>query len=249
MRKLLTVCSTLGLLLCAAGAQAQDRPFVPLPEGQTLLNVSATERTQVQQDTLIASMNVTKNGADPRTIQNEINTLMQQALVKAKAVNGIEVSNGQYYVYQDAPEPPPAPMKERSEKRTPLWHGTQSIELKGKQADDILKVAGELQDMGLVMNGLNYTLSPAKADEAQESLMESALAKVRQKAERAAKALGKTKVELSEVSVDAVNNVMPMMRMSMKAEMAPAAEMQPPSAEPGMADIELTVSARALLKP
>ena len=77
MRKLLTVCSTLGLLLCAAGAQAQDRPFVPLPEGQTLLNVSATERTQVQQDTLIASMNVTKNGADPRTIQNEINTLMQ----------------------------------------------------------------------------------------------------------------------------------------------------------------------------
>ncbi len=251
MRMTLVRCLMLGAVMAASSAQAQDRPPPPpLPEGQTILNVSATEHTQVQQDTLIASLNVTKDGPDAAAIQNDINVLMQQALAKAKAVTGIQVSNGQYYVYQDNPVPPQPLQKNGQPKAPSVWHGAQSIELKGTQAEAILKLTGELQAMGLTVNNLLYTLSPEKSDEAQESLMEQALIKVKKKAERAAAALGKSKVALAEITVDSTSNAMPMMRMAAPmADMQAANEAQAPSAEPGMADIDLTVSARALLKP
>ena len=103
--------------------------------------------------------------------------------------------------------------------------------------------------MGLMMSGMSYTLSPDKADAVKDSLMEDALSKVRARAERAAKALGKTGTELVEITVDANTDFpRPMMAM-MKGGMEAADAMATPSAEPGQSEITLTVSARAVLKP
>lgn len=236
---------TVATLLMTTPVMAQDvMKAVPLPIGQTLLNISATERLQVPQDLLIASLRIEKTGPDAKAVQNDVNTLMKAAADKAKAVTGVKVSTGGYYVYEETPQPTkeiPKPKKS--------WRASQSLEIKGTGADDILKLSGELQDMGLLMGGLNYTLSPEKMDEVKDSMMESALAKLKTRAERAAKAMNKASTELIEVNVEAndmIQSPRPMMYAMAKSD---SAEMAAPTAEPGETEITLTVSAKALLKP
>lgn len=79
--------------------------------------------------------------------------------------------------------------------------------------------------------------------------MEAALAKVKARAERAAKAMGKNRTDLVEVSVDAADNPIhpPMMMRAMAIDGA-MEKSAAPTAEPGETEITLTISARALLK-
>lgn len=216
--------------------------------GETILNISATERMQVPQDLLQASLRIEKESADPKAVQAAINEAMLRAVETTKQVSTVDVSTGQYYVYQYDPNPQPNPMK-TGQKPMLKWRGSQTIDLQSTSADDLIKLAGTLQEAGLIMNNLSYTLSPEKADEAKDSLMEAALAKVKARAERAAKAMGKNRTDLVEVSVDAADNPIhpPMMMRAMAIDGA-MEKSAAPTAEPGETEITLTISARALLK-
>jgi predicted secreted protein len=98
---------------------------------------------------------------------------------------------------------------------------------------------------------MSYTLSPDKAQATQESLMESALEKLGKKADRAAKALGKSDADLLEVNVDSGGYYPQPMMMHANMEMADSSmgKMAAPVAAPGQTEITMTVSAKALLKP
>jgi predicted secreted protein len=251
MRKLFLQTLLLTVFAVPALAQAQAVP-APLPgPGETIVNLSATEHGNVQQDLLTASLNVERQNANPRTVQNEVNTLMQKAAAKAKAVPGVEVSTGQYYVYPVDSEPvvqPDGTTKIAKKPRT--WRANQTLELRSTQPDALLPLTGDLQDMGLNVQNLSYTLSPEKEEQAKDALLESALAKLKAKAERTAKALGKSHADLVEVNIDSSYNPPPMMPMMARAmTMSAKADMAAPTAEAGSNDITLTVSARAVLKP
>ncbi|WP_435640077.1 SIMPL domain-containing protein [Micavibrio aeruginosavorus] len=247
MRALILPALALATFAFTPAAFAQDTTRLPAA-GETLLNVSASERLEVQQDLLIANLRVEMEGTDPAILQNEINTIMKNAVDKAKAVTDVKTSTDGYYVYPYDPNPQPVE-KGVTPKKEQKWRGSQGITISGKNPQALLELAGELQSMGLVMGGLNYTLSPEATETARDSLMEAALAKVQAKAERAGKALGKTKVELVEVSVDAAmpSYPQPMMMRAMASDGA-MEKGAAPTAEPGMSEITLTVTARALLK-
>lgn len=229
-------------------ALAMDSEFMKLPPpGASIINLSATERVQLPQDLLIASLRIEVEGADPRDLQNKINDSMKTALEKAAASPEVKAVTDQYNIYQYEPD-------DRSEPRPrgeTLWRGTQGLTLSGKNADAILKLAGELQDAGFLMNGLSYTLSTEKADEARDALMEKTLASLMERARRAAKALGKGTVELVEANVDAAMPLYPgpMLKTMAMGEMADAQPMQDPSASPGETEVSLTVTASILIRP
>lgn len=238
------------MLLLTAPAMAQDyKTILDMPAGSTLVNLSATEQVEVEQDLLVASLRFEAQNDDPKVLQDQINEIMTKALAKAKSAKDVKVSTQQYYVYPYDYDPNPQPL-ERGElpgklKRT--WRGQQGIDLKSKKADDLLKLTGELQELGLTMSGLNYMVSPELLEETQESLLEAALLKLKSKADRTAKALGKTSSELLQVNVDIGGYYpQPMMAMAgadMRMEKATA-----PVAAPGESQITLTVSAQAMLK-
>lgn len=253
MRK--TILTSLALLTLGstAPALAQNGPksALDLPPGQALVNLSATERVEVQQDLLVATLQYERENKNPRALQDEINTVMKKAVERAKADKDIKVSTQQYYVYMYEPpvlHPETGQPRKKSEK---IWRGSQGISLESKSADALLELTGELQDMGLTMQGLTYTISPELLETTHDSLLENALAKLKAKAERAGRALGKSQADLIEVNVDTGGfypQPMPMMReMAMDASSQKA--MAAPVAEPGRSDISMTVSARALLKP
>ena len=103
------------------------------------------------------------------------------------------------------------------------------------------------QEKGFVMGGLDYSLSPEVAAQIQDEMLEAALEKLTARAQRAAKALGKSKAELKEINTQ--GNYLPQARMSYaRMELLDDGGMEPPSASPGETTITMTVSAKALLR-
>lgn len=244
----------LGLALTSAmafPALAQETQIVQLPEGHTALNFSATEQVEVEQDMLVASLRIQSEAKDPKEVQNTINEAMQKAVEAARKVPSIKVETGQYYVHPDYRHinRPDGTHEQLLDK----WRGTQTITLKGKVADDVLTVAGQLQDMDFLMNGLNYQLSPEKAEQVRDGLMEVTIESLTERARRVAAALGKSNVDIVEINVDAHMPPRPypvMYARSAKMEMAAAdAAMAAPTAEAGETTISMTISARAIIKP
>ncbi len=232
------------LLLLSVPTQAQDyKTLLDIPEGGTLVDLSATERVEVEQDLLTATLRYETENSNPRALQNEINSHMKEALGIAQSVETVKTSTQGYNVYQYDPH--------RHKKSLPskkIWRGSQGIQLKSKNADDLLDLVGRIQGTGLTMNGLNYSVSPELLEETRNNLLEAALKKLQIKAKRTARALGKTKTALLHVTVDS-GGYSPTPMQGRAMAMSDMAKMAAPIAAPGQSNITLTVRANALLKP
>lgn len=243
-------------LLIPAPVKADD--IIKLAPGETLVNLSATERSLVEPDILSASLRIELEDASAEKVQDRINKAMQQGIAKAKDNKAADtvVSTGQYYVYQHEREPV-RPVSTDSkvppvEKPAPVWRGSQTISLEGKDAKTILQSVAELQKLGFSMGNLNYSLSPKKGDVERDKLTEAALKSLQERANRIAVALGRKQAVLMEISIDSAMPYARAPRMVMMASadaMGGAAEkMSTPVVEAGEVDISLTVNARAVLK-
>lgn len=208
------------------------------PEGQTLITLSVTERISVEQDLVVASLRVEVEDRDASVVQNRVNTTMAQALQLARDVDDVSQSTGFYNVYQYDRQP-------QGGRAETVWRGTQSLTLEGRDAQSLLALAGELQALGLIMNQLSYQLSTERADEVRDSLMEAAIARATEKAERAAAALGKSRVDIAVLEVDTSSDYSPPVMMRAMADTG-SREMTPPSAEPGETEVTLNVRIQAV---
>jgi predicted secreted protein len=237
MRVLAVITAVIWLPLIAVMAHSQQLGL--LPEGQTLITLSVTERMRVAQDLLLADLRIEVENRDQAVVQNSINSTMEQALRLARAVDGVEVATGHYGVYQ---------MNRQAPGGRPdiVWRGSQGINLQARDAQALLTLAGELQAMGFVMGQLSYQLSTEKADEVRDSMMESAIVRAREKAERATRALGKTSFDIASLDVDASSNYAPPMLMRSLA--ADSMEMASPVAEAGESEVMLTIRIQAVAR-
>lgn len=215
------------------------------PEGSIVLNLSANERMEIGQDLLVSNMRYEVVGKDTKEVQSKINGVMKKAVDEAKKVESVKVSTGSYNVYQNY-----RPVKDGDdEDRVKEWRGQQTLEVKGKNADDLLALVTKLQEMGLIMNNLSYTLSPERQESVRDKMMTNALKKLQARAQVAAKALGKSSVQFLEINTDGGMDYPRPVPMMARAEMAMAAsDMKEAVAEPGDTELNMTVSARILIK-
>ena len=102
-----------------AMAQIQD-PILAMPDGQVILNISATERREVEQDLLIANLSYVATNADARALQNEINEVMAEALKTARKVSDVKINTGSYQVHE----------RHKPRTKEKEWRGQQSMTLK-----------------------------------------------------------------------------------------------------------------------
>ena len=238
MKLLTTPVLALCVAIFALPVSAQDINL--LPEGQTLITLSVTERVSVEQDTLIATLRIERQNRNAQTLQREINAAMEEALNESEAVTNVKVSTGYYSVYQTNT----APQGGRPDQ---VWQGSQSITLEGKDAQSLLELAGEIQGMGFLMNNLSYTLSTERADEVRDGLMESAISRARANAERAAAAMGKTEVDIATLDIDAALGYSQPVMMARGMAMD-SMEKASPVAEAGESEVSLTVRIQAVAK-
>lgn len=150
------------------------------------------------------------------------------------------------------PTIPPRAIENIDQQIGNVWKGSQTIDLQSKDAKKLLEVVKKIQDSGFVMNGLSYSLSPELEETQKNELLVLALKKIKSKAELVSKTLDKSGYEIVDVNVDSSNNQQPpisMMGRAVGSEMMMGNTMTSPVAEPGETEVNLSVSARVLLKP
>ncbi|WP_218459929.1 SIMPL domain-containing protein [Rickettsia sp. TH2014] len=217
-------------------------------DDSSYLNIYVTQQMDVQEDLLISSVRIEKDGVDPKSVQNEINSIMAAAIKIAKQPD-INVSTGQYNIYQYDEEQNTSNKEKKVKKKK--WRGTQVLSLQSKSPEVLLSVIRQLQNEGLLIQSLNYTLSNDKRDAIRNSMIESAIAKLKQQAMRVAKALGQEYSRFTMINVDTglgARPPMPIYRNAIPALGVMSDVAMMPSAEPGTSTVSITVSATALFK-
>ena len=220
--------------LLALPARAAEPPAA---DG-TVLHLSEQAERPMARDQLRAVLRVEGTDSDAARLQAEINRRMAAAVAQAKAVAGITVETGGYYVYQTQAQGQP----------TGQWRGSAALTLTAHDAPALLKLAGELQQSGLTMSMLAYELTPEAARKAQDDLTAEALARLRQRAERVAGDLGLAVLRLRDLRVGNVGGLQPVPHLMM-ARAGASASAPPPVAEPGEATVTVSVDADIELGP
>jgi predicted secreted protein len=217
-----------GLAMATASAHAE-----------TLLRLSETATVMRHPDELDATLRAEATAPSPAQAQRQVNAAMEAALAEAKAVAGVTVSTGGYFVWRvgAAPLTPPE-----------HWQANQTLQLTSHDGAALLKLVGDLQQKGLAVGQLGWRLSEAATRTARAEATRQAIAGLRGRAEEAAALLDLRFDSFKEVNLD---NTRPqpfaprMMTMSAGA----SASAPPPSAEPADVSISATAEANVVLVP
>jgi predicted secreted protein len=215
-------------------------PLTPARADDTILRLSETATVMVVPDELAAALRAETTAPNAQDAQKRVNEMMRDAIAAAKKVDGVIVSSGGYNVWRVGPTPGD---------RVERWQAAQSLNLSGKDSAAMLKLVGELQQMGLAQGNLVWRLSRQTERTARQDATKQALSGLRGRADDAAEILGMKFASFKEVRLDSVAPppIMPRQAMTTRASMAAIA--QPPSAE--AEDMPVTASAEAdiVLKP
>jgi len=185
------------LLPIAAHAQGAEGGLAPLPADATLLHLSATGSVSATPDRLQADLLARAASSDPAAAQDAVNAAIARATRNAAAVAGVTARAGGYGVERDDPE------GGRTRPSSSRWSAHETLHLEAADAGALLGLAGRLQADGLLLEALAWTLSPARAADAQARATSAALAALRRDADTAARALGLHVVRMREVRLDA----------------------------------------------
>jgi predicted secreted protein len=240
------IATTVACLAFAWPAIAQNQfNLNTLEAGQLILNIDANETVSVEQDTLNVAMQYSEQNRDRNDLQNEINENMRNAQRILSETDNIDYTIQRYQVY-----PVNIDRNGRINPDNQVWQGQQYLNMNSMNAEALLVVTARLQQAGLTVVNMNYSLSSEKFEEVADSLMNSALQKLQARAEEAARSLNKSRAELVEVNVNSGQNFDMSERgfMSAMAASVPDA-MAVPVAQPGNSQVSLRVQARALLSP
>jgi predicted secreted protein len=218
-----------GLLLAAVPARAE-----------TLLRLSETATVMEHPDELDATLRAETTSASPAEAQRRVNATMADALTAAKAVAGVTVSTGGYFVWRVGPTP---------QDRTERWQANQSIELTSHDGAALLKLVGELQQKGLAVGQLGWRLSESATRAARAEATRKAIAALRGRAEEAAALLDLRFASFREVRLDNTRPPPIMPRAMMMSAASASVPATPPSAEAADVSISATADADVLLLP
>ena len=115
---------------------------------------------------------------------------MEKALAVVKDVEGINASTGNYQI-----TPVYTSVKSHRTRKIHHWEGTQQLVLEGTDQKLLGKLTAKIQPY-LVIKAMSYGVSPDRYRMLKERLLDEALARFQQRAERIAQAFGKKGYEL-----------------------------------------------------
>lgn len=232
----------LGLAVCdTAKAQTVQRT---LPDDATVVNLNESAERDVTPDTMRARLMAQASSEAAATAQASVNAAMAKALARAKAL-GLEVETGGYNTYQENP-PRPASLPPGAKPPAPVWRAQQSLILTATDDAKLLEAAGALQNEGLLLQELGYTVSRAQSRALQDELFNEALQRLTARAEKAAQALGMRFEGWARVGLNGGVIQRPVMMKSMA--MAAESRAAPPVAAAGEQTISVSVDGEAILR-
>lgn len=216
--------------------QAPPPPPMPHPRG-TELSFTVSDEAQATADTLIIHLSAKAENATPSSAQQQLNQRVNAAMKLLNAQSAIKSTADNYMVGEEY-----GPHNKHS------WVAQQSLTLSSQDREQLLAMTEKLQQLGLSIESMQWTLNPQLRETLEQQARLGALKKLRQQAENDATALGLSLVRLERVHIGGqgpINPLEPRPPMLMMAEMRSAAT--PPSSTAEVQTIRVTIHAQALL--
>lgn len=232
MKRFVAWAAVASCVAVATDARA-DQALTPQP----VLSVTASANRSVANDRMHALLRSEAESADVGQAASAVNAQMARALARAKAVRGVEVSTSGYTTYQVG-DPKQGVLR---------WRVTQSLKLTGGDFVALAALVSKLQtEDGLLVSGLNFSLSPSALRSAEDALVQQAIRAWQQRAQIAAQAFGDAAWRPGRITVQTTEpggGPPPIMRaQAMSASAAPV------SIEAGNTEVAVTVSGEAILE-
>jgi predicted secreted protein len=223
--------------IVAAQGHAQSLPTVidVAPTSQPIVTVTASATSNVANDRMTAYLRAEADNADAAAAASDVNGRMARALSRARSVAGVEASTAGYSSYQIS-----------EANRPPRWRVAQTLVLEGGDFAALSGLVSRLQGTdGLLLSGLNFTVSPATRHAAEDALTQQAIHNWQQRAQSAAQGFGAGGWRPGRITVQTNDYARPQ-PMFRSAGVA-AASAAPVAVEGGMSDVTVTVSGEAIL--
>lgn len=222
------------LVVCLVAHPALAQP-ANTAERAPSVTVNASATTTIANDRMQASLRTESENASAAAASAAVNARMASVLAQLKSQPSINVASSGYST--DAIVEKGKPTR---------WRVSQSIRLDSADFDVLATAIGKLQDSGMLLSGLGFSLSDAARKAAEDSVTLQAINAWRQRAQNASQALGYGAWRVGSVHVQTNDNVRPFMAMRSEMKMGVAAPM-PVAADAGTTDVTVSVSGDALL--
>ncbi|RZL67176.1 MAG: DUF541 domain-containing protein [Variovorax sp.] len=231
--KLVAACAALA---GATATFAQNSQWSP---PQNVLQLAATGTVEVQQDLLSMTLSTTRDAADAATVQSQLKTALDAALVEARK----SAQPGQLDVRTGAFSLSPRYTKDG---KINGWQGTAEMVLEGRDFPRITQTAGRITTLNV--GNVGFGLSREQRAKVEAEAQTQAIDNFKQKAGELAKNFGFAGYTLREVSVNASQSSPGRPRMmAMEAKSFSSADSAVP-VEAGKASVVVNVSGSVQLK-
>lgn len=212
------------LCLLPLAAHAHDRPL-------TYDRVALSEEagTDVENDLLVAQMYVQREGPRAQALADEVNRLIDAAVTRVKGIDGIQVQTHSYRTN--------AVYKNNS---IAGWRVHQSIRLESRDSKLLGDTIGQLQET-LNVQSISYQVSDEQRRRYMDQLIETALQRFQQRAQKIANTLGRSHYRIVNLNIHDGQGPRPV-RAEMMLDAAPMARMASAPARIEAGTQRLTVS-------
>ena len=230
-----SICAILPVLLAVTATHAQAQTVLEsAPTPVPVVTITATATSNVANDRMHAFLRAEADNADAAAAANDVNARMGRALARARAVAGVEASTAGYSSYQVTEANKPQ-----------RWRVSQTLVLESGDFAALSALVSKLQSTdGLVLSGLNFSVSTATRRAAEDSLTQRAIQNWQQRAQLAVAAFGAGGWRTGRVTVQTNDYARP---QPMYRSAGVAAASAPVAVEGGMSDVTVTVSGEAIL--
>lgn len=202
----------------------------------TLLSLTASAEREVDNDLMTVNLSIERRAADVGEAVEEVNSLMRQALDQAKREPAAEVRSLGYSTS-------PVYDRERKQVEPVAWQVSQVLELKGKDFEKLTALAGDLQQAGLAITQIRFSVSPEAQAGYRDELLDEAIVRWQGIAQRMGASLGASHLFPTEMTLHENGGFhpSPMLRSAaMEGALASA-----PALEAGRSTVRVTVSGQA----
>jgi predicted secreted protein len=207
---------------------------------QNVVQLSANAAIETQQDILTITMSTTREAAEANTVQTQLKTALETALVEAKknaAPGQLDVRTGNFSLYP----------RYGKDSKINGWQGSTELVLEGRDFAKISSTAGKIQT--LTIGNVAFSLSREQRNKVESEAQQIAIERFRSKAGEIAKSFGMSSYTLREVAVNAGDQGLTPPRprfaeMSMKIASSDAAV----PVEAGKSSVIVTVSGSVQLR-
>jgi len=224
-----------GFLFCTAAFAMPAVSFADSEQAEDQVSFRIEVGRDVENDLVTAILNVTAEALKPAKLADTINSTMSWALEQARANQKVKSRSGAYQTY---------PVYE--DKKIVRWRGRQELQLESQDVDRLSELLGILQSR-LQMQSLQFSVSPDKRRQIEDTLIEQALTAYQQRADIIRKSLGAQGYTLLEVDIHTAGQDRPMPVRAEAVSMLSRSSVSQPAMEQGTSRVNVQVSGKIRL--